>query len=134
MFLSKLKSEEKELFLDLGIHLASSDGDFSEVEKNNIKQMCQEMGVRERFETKLDLNEALNQFSEIADIYEKKITMIELAGIVMADGIYTLEEKAFLHKITEVFNIDKNDCDTVIELVGKLHNLYTEIGTYLASK
>jgi len=46
MFLSKLKSEEKEYFLDLGIHLASSDGDFSDVEKENIKQMCQEMAIK----------------------------------------------------------------------------------------
>ena len=134
MFLSKLKSEEKEYFLDLGIHLASSDGDFSDVEKENIKQMCQEMAIEERFDAKLNFEEALGQISEISDAYERKIVMIELAGIIMADGICTSEEKDHLKKIAEAMDINESECDTVIKLVSSLYGIYREIGTYLASK
>ncbi len=134
MFLSKLKSEEMELFLDLGIHLASCDGDFALVEKENIIQMCQEMGIEKRLDAKLSFNEALEQLSKLSNNYEKKIILLELAGIVMADGVCSPEEKELLMNIITTLNMKDSDCDAVIKLVSSLYSVYSEIGNYLASK
>lgn len=134
MYLSELKDEQKELFLDLGIHLSMSDGDFSSHEKNTISQMCTEMGIAERFEQNVEFDTALSRLSEIATIREKRIILIELAGIVMADGVYSPEEKAVVENITKILEVDHAQYEKVIALIKDLFVVYSEIGDFLSSK
>lgn len=134
MFLSELKDEQKDLFLDLGIHLSMSDGEFSDTEKNTIRQMCREMGIDERLEENVEFDIALNRLSENATVREKRIVLLEIAGIVMADGVYSPEEKATVENISNALEVDYFHCENAISLVKDLFAVYSKIGGFLSSK
>lgn len=134
MFLSELKDEQKELFLDLGIHLSMSDGEFSNSEKNTIHQMCKEMGIDERLEENVEFNVALSRLYKNATVREKRIVLLEIAGIVMADSVYSPEEKAVVEKISSALGVDYSHCEEVISLIKDLYAVYSKIGDFLSSK
>lgn len=134
MYLSELRGEQKELFIDLGIHLSMSDGDFSSVEKNMIRQMCKEMEVSERLEKKVEFEVALNRIGENATVREKRIVLLELAGIVMADGVYSPEEQKAVEQIASALEIDYSHCENAILLIKDLFVVYSKMGNFLSSK
>lgn len=134
MFLSELRNEQKELFLDLSIHLSMSDGKFSDSEKNTIRQMCKEMGIDERLKKKVEFDIALNRLSENATIREKRIILLEIAGIVMADGVYSPEEKTAVENIATALSVDYSHCEDAISLIKDLFVLYSKIGNFLSGK
>lgn len=134
MFLSELKDEQKDLFLDLGIHLSKSDGEFLGAEKDNIRQMCKEMGIEERLEENVEFDIALNRLSESATVREKRIVLLEIAGIVMADGVYSLEEKEMVENVSNVLGFDYSHFENVISLIRDLFVAYSKIGDFLSSK
>lgn len=134
MFLSELKDEQKELFLDLVIHLSMSNGEFVDAEKAMVHQMCREMEIAERLETKVEFDEALSRLSKNAYVREKRIILLELAGIVMADGVYDSEEKAAVEKIADALCIDYSHCENAISLIKDLFDVYSKIGNFISSK
>ncbi len=134
MFLSELKDEQKDLFLDLGIHLSMSDGRFSDIEKNTIRQMCKEMEIGERLEANIEFDAALNRLSENATVREKRIVLLEMAGIVMADGVYSPEEKTTVENISNTLGVDYPRCENAISLIKELFAVYSKIGDFLSSK
>lgn len=134
MFLSELKNAQKELFLDLCIHLSMCDGDFSNSEKNTILQMCKEMEINERFTPGVVFDDALSQLAENASVREKRIILIEIAGIILADNVFASEEKNSLKKISDSLEIDYSQCEKVISMVQDLYVVYSKIGSFLTSK
>lgn len=134
MFLSELKDEQKDLFLDLGIHLSMSDGRFSDIEKNTIRQMCKEMEIGERLEANIEFDAALNRLSENATVREKRIVLLEMAGIVMADGVYSPGEKTTVENISNTLGVDYPHCENAISLIKELFAVYSKIGDFLSSK
>lgn len=134
MFLSELKNTQKELFLDLCIHLSMSDGDFVDSEKNTILQMCKEMEIKERFTTVVNFDDALNQLAENATLREKRIILIEIAGVILADGIFASEEESAMRKISDSLEIDYSQCEKVVSMVQDLYGIYSKIGSFLTSK
>lgn len=134
MFLSELRNAQKELFLDLSIHLSMSDGYFVDSEKNTILQMCKEMEINERFTPVVDFEDALNQLAEDATIREKRIILIEAAGIILADGVFASEEKNAMRKISDSLAVDYSQCEKVISLVQDLYEIYSKFGSFLISK
>lgn len=134
MFLSELKPEQKELFLDLGICLSMSDGDFSEPEKKMILEMCKEMGVYERTDAKLKFEDALEKIKEGITEREKRIILLETAGIVLADGEYSDDEMLVMKKIATTLEIDYSHVEEVVETVNSLLDIYSKIGEFLTKK
>lgn len=134
MFLSELKDEQKDLFLDLGIHLSMSDGEFTKTEKNTICQMCKEMGIDERLEQNVDFDTALSRLGKNATVREKRIVLLEIAGVVMADEVYSSEEKAEVKKISDALGVDYSHCEDAISLVKDLFVVYSKIGNFLSNK
>ena len=88
MFLSELRDTQKELFLDLSIYLSMRDGNFADVEKNTIIQMCKEMGIDKRLVPVLNFDDVLNQLAESVTIREKRIIILEIGGVILADGFF----------------------------------------------
>lgn len=134
MFLAELKPEQKELFLDLGICLSMSDGDFSAPEKKMILEMCKEMGIPERIEPKLEFKTALERIKEGISTREKRIVLLETAGIVMADGECSDDEVAVMKEIAVTLEIDYSQVEEVIDMVKNLFNIYAKIGDFLTKK
>lgn len=134
MFLSELKDTQKELFLDLSIHLSMCDEEFTDAEKNTIFQMCKEMGISERFVPVISFDDALNQLTESTTIREKRIILLEIGGIILADGVFSSEEKSAMEKISDSLKIDYYQCEKAIEMIRDLYEIYSKIGLFLSSK
>lgn len=131
MFLRELKDEQKGLFLDLCLSLSLSDNEFSNEEKDMVKQLCAEMMIKERYEVLSDMKPALEKLTPISTKREKRIMLIELAGIVLADGKYAEEEKALLNEIGEKFSVSSAEIDEMMNIVLELYGVYKKIGSFL---
>lgn len=105
MFLNKLQNDEKIAFLTIAHHIARSDGDFSENEKNTILTYCLEMQIEDIHynEDSFDLNSNL---SKIKSKESQKIFLLEIMALIYSDGLHEEEEK-ILNIIIETYNIDK---------------------------
>lgn len=134
MFLHELKNTQKELFLDLSIYLSMSDGEFADSEKNTIVQMCREMEIEKRLTPNVNFDDALSQLAENTTIREKRIILIEIAGIIFADGIFASGEESLMKKISDSLKVDYSQCEKAIMLVRDLYEVYSKIGPFLSSK
>lgn len=134
MFLSELNDTQKELFLDLSIHLSMCDEEFVDDERNTILQMCKEMGISERIVPVVNFDDALNQLTESTTIREKRIILLEIGGVVLADGVFSSEEKKAMLKISDSLKVDYSQCERAIEMIRDLYRIYSKIGSFLSSK
>lgn len=134
MFLAELKPEQKELFLDLGICLSKSDGRFDESEQKVIIEMCREMGIKKRVDNRFEFKDALTQIKENITEREKRIILLETAGIVLADGNFSEEEAILIKNISEELQIEYDCYSDIIEMVKELYNVYSKIGKFLSGK
>ena len=51
--------------------------------------MCKEMGISERIVPVVNFDDALNQLTESTTIREKRIILLEIGGVVLADGVFS---------------------------------------------
>ena len=72
MYLSKLSKEQKKLFLELCTSLSIIDRDFKEEEKNLIDQLCEEMRIKPKYESSMDVEKAINEIAAISNPMEKR--------------------------------------------------------------
>lgn len=131
MFLQELRHEQKQLFLDLCIAVSSADGDFSTVERNLVKQLCAEMSIEEKYQLSANIDQTLDLLVATASKKEKRIMLIELAGIILADGVYAKEEEEFIAMLSEKFSVPKADTDAMIKVVLELYTIYGKFGSFL---
>ena len=134
MYLGELKEAQKNLFLDLCINLAMSDERFAHEEKTMLKQMCHEMGIDERYSTEKSVADAINELAESATDREKRIMIIELAGIIMADNVYHESEKKILKDLSEAFEISFDETEKIIPTISRLYNVYSNFAKFLTGK
>jgi len=107
MFLNKLDTESKKVFLMLANHVARSDESFSDVQKSLISGYAKEMDVHD-----VDFDE--NQFSlekcieTVTDKDNQKIILMEILAIVYTDNIMHPAEKEIIDTIVDVWNINSS--------------------------
>ena len=102
MFLNSLQEGNKELFLRLCVHASLSNEIFAEEEKEMIYAYCREMNIMERIPDGTDdLEQVVNYLATQTDDAEKKIIILEILGLIRADGIYDEKEKSFMKKLAE---------------------------------
>ena len=90
------KFGKESLFLDAAILLSNSDGNMSDQEKEIILQLCEEMQIKPTFSSSRQLESALREMSTISNLKTKKIFVFELAGVILADGIFDESEKKII--------------------------------------
>lgn len=118
MFLSRLNNKEKEMFLDLAVYTAQSNGIVEDAEKEMIMQYCREMSVSFYDITNLhSMKELVDFFSEVSK-EKKRIVMLELIGLCAADGETDSIETAFTKKFAneiglteEIYDVLKKDIE-----------------------
>ncbi len=132
MYLNKLKSEQKELFLDLCIHAANVDDKFSDQEKETIQQYCAEMMIPERFEAKYSNEEVLEKLKAISYKNEMRIIFIEITALVLSDNVFDDKEKAFVDKIAELAELTEDDKKKIINLMKELYVVYNNLSGFIA--
>ena len=106
MYLGMLSSEEKDLFLQLAISIASVDGDYNDVEKTMINSYCIEMGVNNSVEKEKSISSIIERFSIISTEQTKKIVLFEAIGLALSDRNYDKKEEKTIIDIAKTFNID----------------------------
>lgn len=131
MYLSTLEKGQKELFLDLCIILSESDGDFSETEKETIDKFCIEMNIPSRYEAKKDADTTLAMLNESCSEYVKRSLVLEIIGIVIADGKYADAEKEILIKLSKVFSISYGEIEKMIGVVKELWLIYGKFNLFM---
>ena len=125
MFLKLLTDEEKRLFLNLAIYIASVDNDFTDKEKEKIKVFCKEMEIEcENFITKLSLNDVLDKLNFL-EVFKKKIVLLEIVCLMLVDGLVKEEEKV-LDQMIEKFGLDISLKDKMIKWCQKYNQILLE--------
>ena len=116
MYLSILKENEKELFLELVYALSSVDGDVANEEKIMIQSYCDELGIVASPSniSKLDV---VNTLAENSDIQSKKIIIFELIGLAMTDNNYNEEEKEFVLEAVSKFGLTSDFIDSCEKII-----------------
>lgn len=128
MFLNKLTSEQKELFLDLCIFLSNADGNFSDAEKLSIEQYCNEMNISDvRYETSNKFEDIVDLLCEKTSAIEKKIIVFEILALALADSEYSESEKKMVNTITSKFDISDTLREEMVTIIQKLTAIYVDV-------
>ena len=108
MYLTLLKHEEKKLFLNLVVILASSDGNYSDKEKSMINGYCQEMGIPYMLDNQDSvLEDVVSKINQSCDTKTKKIMVFEAIGLAVSDNIFHQSERVIIKKMMDIFKLDK---------------------------
>ena len=131
MYLTNLSSKQKELFLDICLLLSKADNDFKEEEKRVIETLCDEMNIEPKYETEKTSSDSLCEISAISNKREKRIIIIELLGIVMADKKIAPEEETFMNNVLDTFQIERSELKDAACLVNELYDIYEKFAKFL---
>lgn len=117
MFLNLLREESKELFLKVCVHASLSNEIFAEEEKEMIYAYCREMNITEHIPEQVeDFGQIMNCLAEKTDDTEKKIIILEILGLIKADGIYDEKEKCFIKMFVDEMGIQE-------DMLGRINSL-----------
>ncbi len=132
MYLNKLSGEQKELFLDLSIHAAKANNEFSEEEKSYIEQYCDEMQISPvRYESVNDIDSAVDKLIAVSAPTELKIITLELTALMLSDNNYDELEQKFMAKILSKTNLSNDEHDRMLRLLNNLSGIYGEINNLI---
>lgn len=119
MYLALLNSDQKQIFLELALVLASADGRYSNEEKAVIESYCREMQVdMPKDIMKKTPGEIIKDIDELCMEQEKKIIIFETIGLAISDGIYHDSEKELIWEMIKKFDLQEEfgkECETVVE-------------------
>ncbi len=124
MFLNQLEEVSKELFLKVCIHAAWSNGVFVNEEKEMIFAYCREMSIPEDVpEYDGTINDVLLELADKATTEEKNIIVLEILGLVKADGVYEEKEKEFMDALVTGMKVKEG----VLSKLNSLLDIYTTV-------
>lgn len=128
MYLNRLSSEQKNIFLDICIHAANANNDFADEEKLYIRQYCEEMQLPEiRYETDSDLKELIPRLVKVSTRAELKMITIELLGLLLSDHCYDAFEKEFMDYFLKETNITNQEFQQMFDTLNELNVLYEKL-------
>ena len=106
MYLKALTNDEKEAFLELAYRAARADRILAMEEYELWRAFRFEVGLPEdRYSVReQSVGEAAARFKSDRS---RRIAMIELAGMVMADGVQAPEENTFLREVAVAFSLEE---------------------------
>lgn len=129
MYLSILEREQKKLFYQLAVAIASVDGVCSDEEKIMLNSYCKEMDLKYPEIDIKPIDEILQKLNEITNIQEKKIIIFEVVGLVLADKVCNVKEEEVLRNIEKEFDMDSNYTNKCKELILEYLRLQEKINT-----
>lgn len=133
MYLSKLDTDKKKLFLDLSIHAALSDNDFEEEQKAIIDAYCIEMGLEQgSYKATRDLDIVLEELKTKCSKTEINIIIIEIIALIMSDSLLHTMEKEFLLKLQRTLEISEEKVGKAFFAVDHLKDSYRMLNEIIA--
>ncbi len=127
MFLGKLNQLEKEAFVSLAVHAAGANGVVENEEYQMIEEYCQEMGIAFFDARNIKTMESIVSAFLYSEIQHKKIVVLELIGLMYADGDYDEEERSFVKDFTEKIGVSDNDMKKMEAVLLKYIDMTKEL-------
>ncbi len=113
MFLNRLNLTEKGAFVSMAFHAAKANGQVEEEEKIMIGEYCKEMGLTLPDDvTVKPMNELMDVYSN-SDLQHKKIVVLEIIGMMYADGEYDNDEKEFVKSLAQKLELSTATLDEI---------------------
>lgn len=127
MFLNQLTSAEKEAFISLSVHAAKANGIIEETEYKMLEEYCKEMGVA-FFDIKnsIDIGRIIGVFKD-AEEKHKKIVLLEIIGMLHADGKVDEQERSFAIDFAKKIGLEEGTVKTYFDLIARYLGLVNEI-------
>lgn len=129
MFLNQLTPLEKETFISLSIHAAKANGVFADEEYAMIEEYCKEMGIAFFDVHNLKSMDAVIDVFGQASAQTKKIVLLELLGLLYADGAYDDTEKSFACEYVSKVGLSEKTLEDMTVLIEKYLAIVKEIST-----
>lgn len=131
MYLNRLSSQMKFVFLELALHLSKTDGKLSYAEKDVIDDHCNEMRIdNNHYQNDMTLEEAI-EFVKSAPEEEQRIIYFELIYLVMADNLYHENEREFMKSFEAVLGIHNSVVQEVFDMVSAYRNVISQIDSFI---
>lgn len=127
MFLNRLTLEEKENFVSLAVRGAEANDIVTNEEYAMIEEYCKEMSIS-FFDAK-----NIKSMDEIIELYlksseeNKRIVVMELIGLMNADGDFDNKEREFVYKFAEKIGVAKDMVERLIDMISRYLALTKEI-------
>ncbi|MEL3908317.1 MAG: hypothetical protein P1P64_04810 [Treponemataceae bacterium] len=132
MYLNKLSGEQKELFLDICIHVAQVDNVLAEEEKQYIKDYVAEMQLEKvRYLPNNSFEKAVSSIKQISTPTELRIIFFEVVALALADIKLVEKEQEVIDGLLESFSLDEEFKDRAIASLKSLTDLYAEINALI---
>ena len=127
MFLNRLKSEQKKLFLELAIKAAEINGEIVFEEKNMLKSFAIEMNIAPCYTTEKSVKDIVSEILEISSVQELKIILFEILGIIMSDAEFDEIEKKFMEDLVNSFGLPTEKITEMLTVIKEYESLYKKI-------
>jgi uncharacterized membrane protein YebE (DUF533 family) len=128
MFLNQLSEVTKELFLKVCVNAAWSNGVFANEEEEMIAAYCREMNIPEIVPNHGEnITSTLTLLSENASSKEKNIIILEILGLVKADGRYEENEMAFMDSLVTGLKVNEDVLNKITNLLEQYTSACNEL-------
>ena len=127
MFLNYLNDEQKDLFIELAIKAAESNGIVALEQKNMLKCFAIEMNMKPVYQTNRDVETIIDDVIKKTSEKELKVILFEILGIIISDNVFDEKERYFTKHIVERCNIDLKIVDKMVSLLEDYSRIYKEI-------
>lgn len=126
MYLSELNVGEKKNFLELAKHAMGLNGEHKAEEQEVFASFVHECGLQSYQAQKQDNIESVIKVLSKSSAKSKRIVMIELFGILLADGDVCEEEEAFMGKLANAFGIESYEYKRYQRWVEAMNDIVSE--------
>lgn len=133
MFLTLLNEALKPKFLQLAEKAAMANDDYDDLEKDLIKSMASEMNIEAKISDSCSEEELLSEIVTCSSIAELKIMLFEIIAILQSDEVIEDDERKFLYRVANAFNIEDETVETMITYISDYKRLYIDISNLLLS-
>ncbi len=133
MLLANLTDGEKYAFLSLAVQAAKANDIVSSEEHKAIEGYCKEMGIAFfDLQNTPPLDEIYDVFSQSSN-QSKKIVLMEIIGLMYADGVYDNKEQDFVLSVAKNLGLTDKDVFELNALVEKYILVTNDITDYIGS-
>lgn len=127
MFLNRLNTSERESFLSLALLAAEANGVVEAEEYAMMEEYCREMGIAFFDARKIKSFEKVAALFKESTIEIKRIVILEIIGLMNADGAYDDQEKAFVQKLAQAIGVSEVYVSNLSGLIDRYLDLVREM-------
>lgn len=126
MYLSELNIGEKKNFLEITKYAMGLNGEYKEEELEVFVSFAYECGLSSYNLQKQDSIESVIKVLAKSETKMKRIVLIELFGVLLADGEVCEKEERFMAKLANAFNIESYEYKRYQRWVEAMNDIVRE--------